>query len=241
MGILDFLFPRTCIGCKKQGSYFCQNCVQNAKPHFPRAAGIAPGDAWQVCPVCERPSPDGIRHKYCETYQTPSGLHSIWVYEGTPRKLIIKLKYRFISDIADELAETAANNLKNYKPLAGNPVWLSQKFTVVPIPLHWKRENWRGFNQSEELGKRIAQKMGWDFKNLLIRAKRTEHQVGLRGKARRENVQGVFSLSPNVLAIQRPNVLLFDDVWTTGATMKEAVKVLKESGIRRVWCLTLAR
>ncbi|MEK7521354.1 MAG: ComF family protein [Patescibacteria group bacterium] len=232
MGILNFLFPKTCIGCKKKGSYFCPDCAQSAKLHFP-----------QVCPVCEQPSPDGVRHTYCDKHQTPNGLHSIWAYEGTPRKLIIKFKYRFISDIADELAETVAAHLKNYRPLSNKgPVWTEEKFTVVPIPLHWKRENWRGFNQSEELGKRIANKMGWDFQNLLVRAKRTKHQVGLRGKARRENVEGVFSLNPNIPTSQYSNVLLFDDVWTTGATMKEAAKIIKQAGVaRQVWCLTLAR
>lgn len=228
--ILDFLFPKRCIGCKKQGSYFCPSCVESAKPHFP-----------QVCPVCERPSPDGVRHKYCDKHQTPSGLHSIWAYEGAPRKLIIKLKYRFISDIADELAEIVTNSLKSYKSLAGNSVWLEEKVTVVPIPLHWKRENWRGFNQSEELGRQIASKMGWDFKNLLVRAKPTAHQVGLRGKSRRENVQGVFALNNHIAIQPSNNVIIFDDVWTTGATMKEATKVLKQSGAHSVWCLTLAR
>ena len=229
--ILSFLFPKKCIGCKKQGNYFCPDCVQNAKPHFP-----------QVCPVCERPSPDGVRHTYCDKHQTPNGLHSIWAYEDAPRKLIIKLKYRFISDIADELSEIVANQLKTYKPLSNKtPAWSQEKLTIVPISLHWKRENWRGFNQSEELGKRIAGKMGWDFKNLLIRAKPTVHQVGLKGKARRENVKGVFSLSPSAPAPPPPNVLLFDAVWTTGATMKEAAKVLKKAGIRPIWCLTLAR
>lgn len=228
--LFDFLFPKRCIGCKKQGSYFCPSCVESAKPHFP-----------QVCPVCERPSPDGVRHKYCDKHQTPSGLHSIWAYEGAPRKLIIKLKYRFISDITDELAEIVTNSLKSYKSLAGNSVWLEEKVTVIPIPLHWKRENWRGFNQSEELGKRIASKMGWDFTNLLIRAKHTAHQVGLRGKSRRENVQGVFTPKTDPLTSYHPNILLFDDVWTTGATMKEAVRILKLAGVRHIWCLTLCR
>ena len=235
MRILDFIYPKQCYGCKKTRTYFCLDCASKAKPHFP-----------QVCPVCERPSPDGIRHKYCQKPFSPNGLHSIWAYEGIPRKLITKLKYKFIEDLAKDLSLRTTEGLQKYKPLTSqSPVAGDNKITLVPIPLHWKRQNWRGFNQSEELGRLIAQKMGWKVENLLERVKNTNQQVGLKGQDRKTNVDGVFSVLSNipVIAPTRPtsNLVLFDDVWTTGSTLKEATKALKKSGVRNVWCLTLAR
>lgn len=230
MGILDFLFPKGCIGCGRGGTYFCQKCSGESVLAFP-----------QVCPVCERPSPDGLRHRYCHESFSPNGLLSVWAYQGTPRKLIIKLKYRFVSDIATNLANKVAFYLKNYQPLSQKSLWTTQKFTLVSIPLHWKRKNWRGFNHTDEVGRLVAKQMGWGFADILVRTKNTKHQVGLKEKDRRENVEGVFSVKPNILKSQYSNILLFDDVWTTGSTLKEATKTLKRAGVRKVWCLTLAR
>ena len=111
----------------------------------------------------------------------------------------------------------------------------------MPIPLHWTRNNWRGFNHVEEVGKILAQLMGWEMTNLLERSKMAKQQVGLKGKERKENVQGVFNLVPNPPASSLDTIILFDDVWTTGSTMLEATRVLKQAGFKRVWCLTLAR
>lgn len=223
MGIFDFLFPKKCVGCGKSGTYFCQDCTDQAKRTFPL-----------VCPVCERASIDGITHAKCKNRISPEGLFSVWEYTGVPRKLLIKLKYKFVEEIAYELADRAAVEFTRY-----SPNWLKGKSTLVPIPLHWKRENWRGFNQSKSVGELVCGQMGWEFKELLVRTKNTKHQVGLKGKERRENVQGMLSLKSSLLPPS--DILLFDDVWTTGSTLKEAVKVLKKAGVKRVWCLTLAR
>lgn len=224
MGILDFFYPKRCVGCKKVGTYFCAPCIKVAKLHFP-----------QVCPVCEKPSPLGTTHKRCATKYTPDGLLVIWRYEGTPRKLIHKLKYKFASDLALSLASPAANLMRR--------TLQKGKFTIVPIPLHWQRRNWRGFNQAEEIAKLLAGEMGWEVNPLLKRKKPTKQQVGLKKSQRKENIKGAFALaqSSNQQINKSTNILIFDDVWTSGSTMREAVKVLKKAGFRRVWCLTLAR
>lgn len=230
MSFLDFLFPKYCVGCRKNGTYFCTQCAQSVKVHFP-----------QVCPVCERPSLDGVKHSYCSEPFSPEGLFVVWVYEGVVKNLIVKLKYRFVSEIATDLTHQASVYLKGCSPVTKKLLWNKSNFVLTPIPLHAKRNNWRGFNQSEEVGRLLSKNMGWGYADLLVRTKNTIHQVGLRGQERRSNVQGVFSLRPNRLIHQHSNILLFDDVWTTGSTMKEAVKVLKKAGAKKVWCLTLAR
>ncbi len=231
MGIFDLFYPKRCAGCGKSGTYFCAQCIKKARPHFP-----------QVCPVCERASIDGVTHGRCKRGYIPGGLSAIWAYEGAPKKLIHKLKYKYVSEVALSLAVPAAGILKNFKrsrPEAPN--WSRDKFTLVPVPLHWVRRNLRGFNQVEEVGKILAHLMGWDMKFLLVRKKRTKSQVGLSEKERKKNVSGIFALDPSVRVNECTSVLLFDDVWTTGSTIREAIRVLKKSGFKKVWCLTLAR
>ncbi|MDO8503850.1 MAG: ComF family protein [bacterium] len=231
MGIFDLFYPKRCAGCGKTGTYFCALCIKRAKLHFPN-----------VCPVCERASIDGVTHERCKRGYAPDGLTSIWAYEGAPKKLIHKLKYKYVSEIALSLAVPAAGILKGWKRSSPEaPNFSRDKFTLVPVPLHWVRRNLRGFNQVEEVGKTVAALMGWEMKPLLIRKKLTKSQVGLSEKERKKNVSGIFALDPSARVNECTSVLLFDDVWTTGSTIREAARVLKKSRFKKVWCLTLAR
>lgn len=159
---------------------------------------------------------------------------AVFKYRGVIRKAIISLKYKFAYDIADELVGITVKRLKSEK---------YHGVTLVPTPLHWRRENFRGFNQSEILGKKIAEKMNWKFiPDLLVRNKNTKPQVGLKGFARSSNLSGVFAV--NSIYNQLPktyNLLLFDDVYTTGSTIKEAKKILQQAGFNKVYSLMIAR
>lgn len=232
MSLFDLFYPKRCVRCGRVGTYFCAACIKRVKLHFP-----------QVCPVCERASLDGVTHGRCKRGYSPDGLTSIWSYEGAPRKLIHKLKYKYVSEIALSLASAAAGVLKSTeRSTPYSPNYRRDKFTLVPIPLHWIRRNLRGFNQVEEVGKILAALMGWDVKPLLSRKKLTKSQVGLKGKERGKNIAGAFGLvSPYSLNPNPYPLILFDDVWTTGSTIREATRVLKKSGFKKVWCLTLAR
>lgn len=158
---------------------------------------------------------------------------AVFKYRGVIRKAIISLKYKFAYDIADELVEITVKRLKSEK---------YHGVALVPIPLHWRRENLRGFNQSEILGKKIAEKMNWKFiPDLLVRNKNTKPQVGLKGFARHQNLSGVFSINQNYVLSTKYSVLLFDDVYTTGSTIKEAKKILQKAGFNKVYSLTVAR
>lgn len=159
---------------------------------------------------------------------------AVFKYRGIIRKAIITLKYKFAYDIADELAGESFKRLKPNK---------FHNVVLIPIPLHWQRENFRGFNQSEILGKKIAEKMDWKFiPDFLIRNKNTHPQVGLKGFARHSNLSDVFSVNSNYsLLTLNSSLLLFDDVYTTGSTIKEATKTLKRYGFNKIYSLTIAR
>ena len=227
MSLLDLLFPHKCLGCGETGSYFCSNCLNYLTLESQR-----------ICPVCERPSIGGITHPSCSNLYSLDGLTSIFSYQGVIKKGIIKLKYKFLSDLASDLAEAFLSFCGEDKKFRS--FCEQQDVYLVPIPLHHQREKWRGFNQSELLGKMIAKNLGIGFEpNLLVRIKNTTSQAKLKEKERKENIKGAFDVKSEV---EIPlNVFLFDDVWTSGATLKEAGRVLKKSGARKVWGLTLAR
>lgn len=171
------------------------------------------------------------------------GVYSIWKYEGVIRKAIIALKYKYATEMAKELSDLCVQRLKTIRHTLPRSGKLRLSANLVPIPLHRYRQNFRGFNQSEEIGRLVAKSLGWKFiPDLLIRKKLTTPQVELKGPARRQNIQGVFVVNPNysLFAIRCP-LVLFDDVFTTGSTIKEAARVLKNEGFKKIWGLTIAR
>jgi len=252
--LLDFIFPKTCFGCQKEGNYLCSSCLEKLEIKN------------QFCPNCEKASIDGMTHAKCLTKLGLDGTISLWHYGGGLRKAILEMKYRFSHSIAKHLAIEFVNKIKNKNVL------LPKKAILLPIPLYWYKKNFRGFNQTEIMGEIIAEKFGWEYqKDLLIRTKSTLAQSLLSEKERRKNIRGAFSLSPihDILPESNSGVspqgrmtyqrsihprlnrgfleccynsfVLFDDVFTSGATIKEAAKVLKRNGAKIVWGLTLAR
>lgn len=112
---------------------------------------------------------------------------------------------------------------------------------LVPIPLYWYKENLRGFNQSNSIASQISQKTSMVLESgFLVRKKYKKAQALLDGSKRRTNLRDVFAVNSGIKKIPE-KVILVDDVFTTGSTMKEAAKVLKKSGVLQVFGMTLAR
>lgn len=221
MSFFDLVFPKTCLGCGREGMYLCNLCMQKIKRPVP------------VCPYCRHPSIDGATHSNCQKRLGLDGLSAIWEYEGITRKAILALKYKYATEISKEISEHLISSLSDFV--------MPNVHFLTPIPVHWYRQNTRGFNQSLEIGRVVAVNMGYRFiPDLLIKKISTVPQAGLSGKARRKNMKGVFEINPTP---QLPGMscLLFDDVFTTGSTLFEATKVLKRSGVKKVWGLTIAR
>lgn len=224
MDLLDLVFPKTCLGCGRLGSYICPDCVAKVRLAQP------------ICPYCNRASMNGLTHVRCQEKPDLDGLISIWEYEGVIRKAILALKYKYATEIASLLNRLVVGRLKNpdLRRLIPNSV------VLVPIPLHWRRQNVRGFNQSVVIGKSISEAMNWKFMpDVLIKKRLTVSQTELSGDARRQNLEGVFTLDSG-FAIP-DSVTIFDDVFTTGSTLREAAKVFKKAGVEKVWGLTIAR
>ncbi len=226
----NFLFPKKCLGCGRLGQYFCLRCRKTLKK-VPFA----------VCPICERRSAGGFTHSLCQTKYNLDGLFSFFAYDGLSAKAIKRSKYphKFGFEILRDLGNLADfSEIKKY--LTGQEI-------IVPVPLHWWREWFRGFNQADIWGEFVAKKLGLNFHHdVLIRQKLTLPQAGLKMKERKKNVQGLFALNPRrKYALKKflanRTVILVDDVWTSGATLRAAGCVLKRAGAKKVFALTLCR
>lgn len=220
MHLLDLLFPKRCVGCGKIGRYFCLDCRKGIR-------AIVSNEF--VCPMCQRPALDGITHPKCKTLYGVDRQTSFFHYEGVIQKAIKSLKYRCVSDLAQELVSLL-------------PAYDFGEASLIPIPLHVSRFKHRGFNQAEVLGKYLSQKLQIPFRaDILKRVKKTEAQASIQHrKERLKNMVHVFQCN-NVTMSRCDRVVLFDDVVTTGATMRAAAGVLKRAGVKHVWAVSMAR
>lgn len=229
MDFLDWLFPKTCIGCGKTGLYFCPSCSKT------------PTSAELICPVCEKPQPHGETHPNCQSKYTLSGLVYFFDYEKIIKQAIHLLKYRFASNLIDELMALSFTKTSTQKErfVVLEKFIFDQKPTVLPIPLFWQRLNYRGFNQADLIAQKIARHYALPISNkFLVRKQPTDTQTTLSFQNRKINIKGVFSVE---ISPPPASLLLIDDVWTTGATMKEACQTLKRAGVNNIWGITVAR
>jgi ComF family protein len=153
------------------------------------------------------------------------------------KKLITNIKYSFVRDMAQELVSYIPFSGYQIAALKGNTHAL-----LLPIPLHISRLRFRGFNQSDILGKQVASALSISYSaEILKRHVPTVAQVQMTSKEERlTNVHHAFSLSKR-LQDREMQFVLFDDVFTTGATLREAANILKRNGARAVWGVTVAR
>jgi len=218
---LDLLFPQWCVGCGKEGDFLCYSCCQS----LPR---IVP----PLCPRCGKPQPSGILCPSCVGWQTEmEGIRSPFRFDGVIRQAIHQLKYRNLRAIVVPLARLLTGYLIT-NPIPGE--------VLVPVPLHQKRLRERGYNQSEllarELGKLVSLPVVDDC---LIRQRHTPPQARASSvEERRSNAANAFTCRNHKL--QDKQVLLIDDVTTSGATLDACASALKAAGASSVWGLVLA-
>ena len=225
VGLLDIIFPKRCIGCKKFGDYLCSNC-------FPKLSYAE----YSLCFICQRGTLDGRTHPRCRSATTIDGVFVGLVYNNISRRLITALKYRpYLADLAPYLTDILAEQLIQNELFVTS---LSPDSIFVPVPLHASRLRQRGYNQSELLGKALAKKFSLKCLPLLERTRKTKSQVGLNKEERRKNMHDAFSIKKG--ATLPKVVFLVDDVVTSGATLLEAARVLKKAGVKEVYGIALA-
>ncbi len=219
---MNLLFPKRCIVCGKEGSFICAACFIN-KPY------IMP----PVCPLCGRPQPSGVMCPDCVSWQADiDAIRSPFRFEGTVKQAVYQLKYRNLRAIAPFLAGLMADYLEMY-PVTGD--------VLVPVPLHRSRYRARGYNQSFLLAEGLAGRLGLPVESRVLVKTRTGTPQAKTTSVheRKANVAGSFSCIGTGLAGRE--VILVDDVATSGATLNACAKALKEAGATTVTGLTFAR
>src|SRR3989344_3717880 len=226
MGWVDWVWPKRCVGCGAMGRYVCERCE------------VGLWEEEQICPVCTRGSRYGLRHRYCGRPWSMEGLTALWAYEGVARKFIAQAKYKYYFDFLRELVGLSMVQLHSRVELSYFWEYLESGPTVVPVPLFWRRGKGRGFNQAKIIGLGLSQVWGLEMQDLLVRTRDTGRQVGRTREARLLNMANAIAINSKYQVPK--NVLVVDDVWTTGATMNECAKVLRQSGVKKVWGLVFA-
>lgn len=193
---------------------------------FPKfCAGCEKEGDW----LCEECLPAAIISQENKAVSHLDGVTALFDYgENTPSRLIKMFKYNYLLEITSIFEKIIYS-------INFNNIW--PDFIVVPVPLHARRERERGFNQAEIVAKIFSQKLDLKMNSNLSRVIYTMQQAKLSGEQRRENLKDAFVFN----GVVPEKVLLVDDVYTTGATMQECAKVLKNKGVKTVWGLVLAR
>lgn len=222
--IFDLLFPVQCLVCGKEKVLVCSQCFKKLKRLD-----------CQTCIVCSKPAPFGKTHPGCVTKNSVDGAISCLSYKDKDVKKIIEVfKYKFIPDLSPTLSASIWETI-----LESGLDSYFQDFYIVPVPLHYRRKNWRGFNQALLISQGLAKFLDAKIDDqLIIRSKYTTPQVELGAEERKANIENAFSLVGNAI---NKKLLLIDDVVTTGGTVNELAKILKRAGALEVWGATVAR
>ena len=231
--VLDLFFPKFCLGCKKEGTYLCDDCRT--------LLDIA---EFNYC-LCDKPTRLAPEQKSGKCNRCSdkklSGLYFALPYKEKllTKKLIYQFKY---SPYLKDLAKTLASILVEHFVISGkntDEIW--KNGVLVPVPLDKKKMKSRGYNQSEELAEELSKILQIPaFSESLIKIKSTKSQMELSKKDREKNLESAFKIK-NPAKLAGKKIFLVDDVYTTGSTMEECVKTLREAGAKQVWGITIAR
>lgn len=215
------------MGCGRLGEYMCPEC--QLKLEAPEL----------VCPMCGSASLGGVSHGRCRRGWGIERLVVGLKYRGVVQKCLKRVKYQSAWDILSFLFKVWQDRggLEEIK-LDGQGVLVSS------VPMWSSKERERGFNQAEILADLLvsAYPMALQKAQVLVRTRSTLPMFGLKKEERRENVQGAFTIKEGQeKVVVGKHVILVDDVWTTGATMRECARCLMNAGAVRVWGVALAK
>ena len=235
---LDFLYPPSCGLCRsplRDGRYLCLPC-RDGLPRIKKPYCIQCGEHIEgfvaddvLCSQCR-----GLEFAF-DFARAPA------IAQGPARELMHAYKYGRQIHLHRELALLAEEAWDDPRVAAQrDPPW-----TLVPVPLHWRRQRWRWFNQSHQIARMLARRRNLRCEQALRRVRHTNQQTLLNRTERLANLRGAFRLSrrqQRVQSLRDKPVLLVDDVFTTGSTAEECARVLiEEGGVEKVVVLTVLR
>lgn len=229
--ILDTLFPIRCVGCDVRGEWLCRDCL-----------ATLPRKHEQHCPHCQvHPTPNGETCLDCSTKTALDGVFAATHYhEPILANALHIFKYKFIHSIAEPLGSILIESLRHCD--------LPLPDAIIPVPLHPRRLRFRGFNQSALLATLLSRNLTPGIElplvsDALVRIRHTPPQARIDDAAmRRSNLKNAFAVSkPSRATLKGKTIWLVDDVSTTGTTLEECARVLKKSGVKKVFGIVVAQ
>jgi len=218
--LTDSFFPIECLGCGFAGAWLCSDCRLKI-----------PYQETQTCHVCRRASDNGITCQSCHSYL--DGVMILAKYQSLIKRAIVACKYNFAYEIGHELSQLMLDLLIRQN-------WHETDVLILPMPLSINRLNWRGFNQSEIIARNLANKTKYEFNTAdFVKYRETEVQAKLGWQERSLAQEDCFEWRGEEL--NNKNIIIVDDVMTTGATLQSASRALKLRGANKVWAIVLAR
>lgn len=223
--LLNILFPESCPVCKNPSTDYrtapiCTDCWQAISPY-----------AGPACRKCGKPLASDVSITCGDCLKDEPAFESVrsfGLYDGTLRKAITLYKYHGIRRLSKPLSCMMLN------------IKIPPADAIIPVPLYGRRLREREFNQSALFAMHLSPRTGIPVVlNSLVRTRDTIPQVGLSAKERRKNIKNAFKVIKNEW-IKGKDIVLTDDVFTTGATLRECSKVLKISGAKNIYAVTLA-
>jgi ComF family protein len=161
-------------------------------------------------------------------------------YDGGLKEFVHLLKFEQVRPAAGVLGRMLAEVIRRLEPSLPEAA-----ISVVPVPLHSRKQSQRGFNQADLVTRAALKRLAMPDRfrlvtNALVRRRETDSQIGLTRHQRRENLRGAFAVTDPTSFVGK-NILLVDDVFTTGTTVSECAKVLRRAGASTIWVVTVAR
>ena len=220
-----------CLKSHPPENYLCSSCFKKIK--------------FKIEPECTFCSARSINGQTCPFCREEHYLDFLWAasdyQEPIIKKTLWSFKYRFIPQLKIPLSCLTAAYLRQ-KKLDKFLENYRQQILLIPIPLHWRRLNWRSYNQSELLAEEIAKEFNLKIEsNILTKSKHQKPQAELKDKEERiKNAKNIFACTRSDL-VQDKVIILVDDISTTGSTLDEAARILKEAGAEKVIGLVVAK
>ena len=222
----------------------CPHCLASADPIRGKVCSIC-GDR-VLSAYAERDAQGLRRCPMCRRARRPFGQAVAYgSYEGTLRELVHLLKYNGVRPAANVLGGMLAEALTALDPAFERLTFEQEAILVIPVPLYKSKRRQRGYNQAELIARAAlkfypARERLRLVPNLLLRTRDTASQIGLSTHQRRANLRGAFAVE-RAAEVTGREVILVDDVYTTGSTATECAQVLRRAGASKVWVATVAR
>jgi ComF family protein len=226
--ILKVLYPHICLLC---------DCPTDNPGLCPKCWADAPFIDGAACTQCGAPllgeAAEAARCDTCITVARPWDQgRAVFTYDGSARKMVLRLKHGDRTDYAPQAAAWMVRSAQQMPMI--NPV-------LIPIPLHWTRRVHRRYNQAGLLAQAMAKQAGWEvLPRGLTRPRRTKVHENLSREERFTNMSNALTICPSA-QIRRRDVLLIDDVMTSGATLAAGTEACRAAGAARVFVQVLAR